>query len=197
MPVQNLQNMAQASSSRFTGGGSPAGKKPYSKPQPVAAAVECLSESPDPVLTLSIPYPHESNRALCAVAKSCLHGNNWGCWQYNPDARIWNNVHKDSQPHEPRLNGPQAELLQATMDKFSASPHCSSITFRDNGQVVPMSSLLNIDWTSVADLAPPPPPVEEPQPSPGLQAVEARLSDIEARLALLEATPAPPDPVLL
>ena len=104
------------SAARFQGAGSPASnkKQALAKPPPAPAPVEVLSYPPDPILTLQIPYPNDANRALCAVAKSCLHANGWGAWQYNPATRTWTNLHKDSLPHEPRLNGSIPELLCRT-----------------------------------------------------------------------------------
>ena len=75
------------SAARFQGAGSPASnkKQALAKPPPAPAPVEVLAFPPDPILTLNIPYPHDANKALCAVAKSCLHGNGWGAWQTTQD----------------------------------------------------------------------------------------------------------------
>ena len=180
------------SAARFQGAGSPASnkKQALAKPPPAPAPVEVLSFPPDPILTLNIPYPHDSNKALCAVAKSCLHGNGWGAWQYNPASRTWTNLHKDSLPHEPRLNGSITELLQATATKFSESPICSAITFKSAGTPVPVNDLMAVEWTPIESLAAPPPdPEPEPASSTEVQAMEARLLDLEHRVSLLEGIP--------
>ena len=180
------------SAARFQGAGSPASnkKQALAKPPPAPAPVEVLSFPPDPILTLNIPSPHDSNKALCAVAQSCLHANGWGAWQYNPTTRTWTNLHKDSLPHEPRLNGSIPELLQATATKFSESPACSAIIFKSAGTAVTVNDLMAVEWTPIESLAAPPPePEPEPASSQEVQAMEARLLDLEHRVSLLEGIP--------
>lgn len=191
-PLHENCKMASGSKSRFAGAGlSPSPKKPApSRPAPEAVTV--ILDPPNQVADLDLIYPSENNKTLCAVAKSCRHSlNNWGCWQWNPQISRWNNVHKDSVPHAPRLNGDLLECLQVTMQRFGESPACSQFSFRStHNQVLTWEFLQSVEWNPIENQAEEPP--AEPEADPRVSALEARVIGLESALAELREMLTPP-----
>jgi len=189
-----------AARSRLAGAGSPqsAGKRKFvafaeaSPAAPKAEPVSVIIDPPTPIADLELIYPSENNKRLCAVAKTCRHSNNWGCWQYNSEIPKWNNIHKESEPHKPRLNGNIVECLAITLQKFAESPACSAFSFRTStGQVLQLGHLQQVEWTPIEELAEAAPAEAEPE-DPRITALEVRVASLEKQVADLVSLISPP-----